>query len=102
MTTSLLHARAGLHVMGHSARRALAPNFSTNTVDVNPSVQGSAVQGSVTAGALRLIAQGPRTASLRTIARVKTIGIASRPPIPPSSDMPLPLDDNPGRGVSCR
>jgi hypothetical protein len=35
MTTSLLHARAGLHVMGHSARRALAPNFSTTTVDVN-------------------------------------------------------------------
>jgi transposase len=35
MTTSLLHARAGLHVMGHSARRALAPNFSTNTMDVN-------------------------------------------------------------------
>jgi hypothetical protein len=37
MTTSLLHARAGLHVMGHSARRALAPNFSTTTVDINNS-----------------------------------------------------------------
>jgi hypothetical protein len=35
MTTSQLHARAVLPVIGHSARRALAPNFSITTQDTS-------------------------------------------------------------------